>query len=43
MSCTTYAIESLNSVIRESVKTRQVFLNDAAAFKLVYLAIQVVY
>ncbi|MCK5820222.1 MAG: transposase, partial [Psychromonas sp.] len=37
---TTNAIESLNSVIRKSVKTRKVFPNDTAAFKVVYLAIQ---
>ncbi len=37
---TTNAIESLNSVIRKSVKTRKVFPNDAAAFKVVYLAIK---
>ena len=37
---TTNAIESLNSVIRKSVKTRKLFPNDAAATKVVYLAIQ---
>lgn len=37
---TTNAIESLNSVIRKSVKTRKVFPSDDAAFKVVYLAIQ---
>jgi len=37
---TTNAIESLNSVIRKSVKTRKVFPSDNAAFKVVYLAIQ---
>lgn len=37
---TTNAIESLNSVIRKSVKTRKVFPSDDAAFKIVYLAIQ---
>jgi len=37
---TTNAIESLNSVIRKSVKTRKLFPNDASANKVVYLAIQ---
>jgi transposase-like protein len=37
---TTNAIESLNSVIRKSVKTRKLFPNDDAALKVVYLAIQ---
>ena len=37
---TTNAIESLNSVIRKSVKTRKVFPNDDAALKVVYLAIE---
>lgn len=37
---TTNAIESLNSVIRKSVKTRKLFPNDASATKVVYLAIQ---
>lgn len=37
---TTNAIESLNSVIRKSVKTRKVFPSDNAALKVVYLAIQ---
>lgn len=37
---TTNAIESLNSVIRKSVKTRKVFPSDNAAFKVVYLAVQ---
>lgn len=36
---TTNAIESLNSVIRKSVKTRKVFPSDDAALKVVYLAI----
>jgi len=36
----TNAIESLNSVIRKSVKTRKVFSNDDAALKVVYLAIE---
>jgi transposase-like protein len=35
---TTNAIESLNSVIRKSVKTRKVFPNDDAALKVIYLA-----
>jgi len=37
---TTNAIESLNSVIRKSVKTRKLFPSDDAAMKVVYLAIQ---
>jgi len=37
---TTNAIESLNSVIRKSVKTRKVFPNDNSALKVVYLAIE---
>jgi len=37
---TTNAIESLNSVIRKSVKTRKLFPSDDAATKVVYLAIQ---
>jgi len=37
---TTNAIESLNSVIRKSVKTRKVFPSDDAALKVVYLAIE---
>ncbi|MFT5940379.1 MAG: putative transposase, partial [Paraglaciecola sp.] len=37
---TTNAIESLNSVIRKSVKTREVFPSDDAAMKMVYLAVQ---
>lgn len=37
---TTNAIESLNNVIRKSVKTRKVFPSDDAALKVVYLAIQ---
>lgn len=37
---TTNAIESLNSVIRKSVKTRKLFPNDASATKVVYLAVQ---
>lgn len=35
---TTNAIESLNSVIRKSVKKRKLFPNDASALKVVYLA-----
>ncbi|MFT7388764.1 MAG: putative transposase, partial [Candidatus Endobugula sp.] len=34
------AIESLNSVIRKSVKTRKVFQNDNAAMKVIYLAVE---
>jgi len=37
---TTNAIESLNSVIRKSVKTRKVFPSDDAAMKVIYLAIE---
>lgn len=37
---TTNAIESLNSVIRKSVKTRKLFPNDDAAKKVIYLAIE---
>lgn len=37
---TTNAIESLNSVIRKSVKTRKVFPSDDAAFKVIYLAVE---
>ncbi len=37
---TTNAIESLNSVIRKSVKTRKLFPSDDSATKVVYLAIQ---
>ena len=37
---TTNAIESLNSVIRKSVKTRKLFPNDDSATKVVFLAIQ---
>lgn len=37
---TTNAIESLNSVIRKSTKTRKLFPNDESALKLVYLATQ---
>jgi len=35
---TTNAIESLNSVIRKSVKTRKIFPSDDAALKVIYLA-----
>jgi putative transposase len=34
---TTNAIESLNSVIRKSVKRRKIFLADEAAMKVIYL------
>ena len=37
---TTNAIESLNSVIRKSIKTRKLFPNDESAMKVIYLAIQ---
>jgi len=37
---TTNAIESLNSVIRKSVKTRKLFPSDDSATKVVYVAIQ---
>ncbi len=37
---TTNAIESLNSVIRKSVKTRKLFPSDDAALKVFYLAIK---
>lgn len=37
---TTNAIESLNSVIRKSVKTRKLFPNDDSATKVIYLAIR---
>ena len=37
---TTNAIESLNSVIRKSVKTRKLFPSDEAAMKVIYLAIE---
>jgi len=36
---TTNAIESLNSVIRKSIKNRKIFPNDSSAFKIIYLAI----
>lgn len=37
---TTNAIESLNSVIRKSVKTRKLFPSDDAAMKVIFLAVQ---
>lgn len=37
---TTNAIESLNSVLRKSIKTRKLFPTDDSVYKLVYLAIQ---
>ena len=37
---TTNAIESLNGVIRKSVKTRKVFPSDDAALKVIYLAVE---
>jgi len=37
---TTNAIESVNSVIRKSVKTRKLFPNDNSAMKVIFLAIQ---
>jgi transposase-like protein len=37
---TTNAIESLNSVIRKSVKTRKVFPSDDAAMKVIFLAVE---
>jgi transposase-like protein len=37
---TTNAIESLNSIIRKSVKTRKVFTSDNAALKVIYLAVE---
>ena len=37
---TTNAIESLNSVIRKSVKNRKVFPSDDAALKVIYLAVE---
>ncbi len=36
---TTNAIESLNSVIRKSIKNRKIFPNDNSASKIIYLAI----
>jgi putative transposase len=37
---TTNAIESLNSVIRKATKNRRIFPSDAAAMKVVFLAVQ---
>jgi putative transposase len=37
---TTNAIESLNSVIRKSVKTHKVVPSDDAALKIIYLAVE---
>lgn len=37
---TTNAIESLNSVIRKSIKNRKLFPHDNSALKVIYLAIQ---
>jgi len=37
---TTNAIESLNSVIRNSTRKRKIFPHDNSALKVVYLAIQ---
>lgn len=37
---TTNAIESLNSVIRKTIKNRRIFPNDKSAFKVIYLAVQ---
>jgi len=37
---TTNAIESLNSVIRKSIKHRKIFPHDNSALKVVWLAIQ---
>lgn len=37
---TTNAIESLNSVIRKSVKTRKLFPSDDSAIKVIFLAVQ---
>ena len=36
---TTNAIESLNSVIRKTIKLRKIFPNDTSAMKVIYLAI----
>jgi len=38
---TTNAIESLNSVIRKSIRNRKIFNHDDSAFKIVFLAIEV--
>ena len=37
---TTNAIESVNSVIRKSIKNRKIFPNEESAFKIIYLAIE---
>ena len=37
---TTNAIESVNSVIRKSIRNRKIFPNDGSAFKMIYLAIE---
>lgn len=37
---TTNAIESLNSVIRKSIKNRKIFPNDNSVYKIIYLAIE---
>ena len=37
---TTNAIESLNSVIRKSIRNRKIFPSDQSALKIVYLAIK---
>lgn len=37
---TTNAIESLNSVIRKSIKTRKLFPSDDSAIKVIFLAVQ---
>lgn len=37
---TTNAIESLNSVIRKSIKNRKIFNHDNSAFKIVFLSIE---
>ena len=37
---TTNAIESVNSVIRKSIRNRKIFPNDNSAFKIIYLAIR---
>lgn len=37
---TTNAIESLNSVIRKSIRNRKIFNHDNSAFKIVFLAIE---
>ena len=37
---TTNAIESVNSVIRKSIRNRKIFPNEKSAFKIIYLAIR---